>query len=169
MEPERICTMIQELCRKHHVYGNSLLGVYLFERFYGLNGLTKGYLNIHEHQKSIEWYYYIIDGVVYSPVVFHGNLFVNENEYTITKENSYETQMNSPEIEQFYNMLLSNNIEPYWYMCNERSYKLFEELMTLNNLLGQFVVRRKKQLNSSEPCACGSGVSYGKCHKNLLF
>lgn len=166
MDPEHICTTIQELCRKHHVYGNSLLAVYLFERFYGIEGITKGYLNHTILQKSVVYYYFVYNQKIYDAVVFPTPF-----EYTITSEPSYEVSDVESDTFQndFFQMLLTSNIEPYWIMCNERSYKLFEELLTRMNYLGKFITRRKKKLNSSEPCACSSGKLYKNCHQNFLF
>jgi hypothetical protein len=176
VDPTVLAHAILSNARKHHVYGNGLMNVHIFERILGKEGVTyvPGFLNVKaETPFSVRHFYFELpNGEILDPTFFTPKML--EYELSNTREALYPLGYTSTELDDqtrrdaFYQNLCEGNSDGYWLLVNKKCVDVFRDVVKELGLACT-VPTRSGKIGANEPCPCGSGKKYKKCHSSITF
>lgn len=176
IDPNVLARSILLNAQKHHVYGNGLMNMHIFERVLGKEGITyvPGFLNVKSVQPfSVRHFYFELpNGDVLDPTFFTPKML--EFELSNTREPLYPLGYDESELDEqsrrdlFYQNLCEGNSDGYWLLVNKKCVDVFIDVIAELGL-NVSIPTRSGKIGANDMCPCGSGKKFKKCHSNLVF
>lgn len=176
IDPHVLARSVLQNAQKHHVYGNGLMNMHIFDRVLGKGELTyvSGFLNVKSAQPfSVRHFYFeLSNGDVLDPTCFTPKML--NSELSNTREPLYPIGTDTSELDEqtrrdlFYSNMCEGNSDGYWLLVNKKCVDVFRDV-TFELGLSVSVPTRSTKIGANEVCPCGSGKKFKKCHSGIVF